>query len=66
MFVHSSVGLPNTERSNTTPCVVVTSVKFVAVSHNVQGQKMSFAVLKACLKYMYLCMHTEENLLCTS
>lgn len=66
MFVCASVGLPNSERSNTSPCVMITSLKFVVVSHNVKGQKMCLAVLKACLKYTYVCMCTEENLLSSS
>lgn len=55
MFLCAVVGPPDAERSNTAPRVMLTSVKFLVVSHNVKGQKMCFAVLKACLKYIYVC-----------
>lgn len=64
MFLCAFVGPPDAERSNTAPRVMLTSVKLLVVSHNVKGQKM-FCSSQGLFK-IHLCMHTEENLLCSS
>lgn len=63
MFVCAFVGFPNSERSNSAPSVLITSVEFVVVSHNVKGQKC-FAVLKACLKYYFVVLKAPLKYIC--